>query len=367
MQTNAAVVYEHNKPVTVDTLTLDDPKPGEVLLRMRAAGVCHSDLSVVNGTIYYDPPVALGHEGAGIVERVGEGVTYVKPGDHVILSFVTYCGQCVMCQTERVCLCNNYQTRLGYLLDDTCRLHNGKGVDIPQMARIGTMSELSVVPENALIKIEPDYPLDRAALVGCGVTTGVGAVLKTAEVEPGSTVAVVGTGGVGLNVIQGAVIADAAQIIAVDLVDRKLDFAKKFGATHVVNASSVDPVEAVQELTNGLGVDYAFEVIGYSKTIEQSFNMARPGGTAVVVGIARNDDMISLPPQTLTRSERRLIGSYYGSSKPREDMLHYLKLYDAGRLMLDELITQTYKLDQINEAFADMETGKNARGMILFS
>jgi len=367
MQTKAAVVYEHDKPVTIDTLTLDDPKPGEVLLRMAAAGVCHSDISVINGTIYYNPPVVLGHEGAGIVERVGEGVTYVQPGDHVILSFVTYCGECDMCQTDLVCLCNNYETRMGHLLDDTCRLHNQAGLDIPQMSRIGTMSELSVVPENSLIKIDPDYPLDRAALVGCGVTTGVGAVLKTAEVEPGSSVVVVGAGGVGLNVIQGALIADAAQIIAVDLMESKLEYATQFGATHTINGSDVDAIEAVQELTKGIGADYVFEAIGNSRAMEQCFAMARPGGAAVIVGIARDDDPISIPPQTLTRREKRLLGSYYGSSNPRVDMPHYLKLYDEGKLKLDELITERYKLEEVNQAFADMKSGKNARGMILFS
>lgn len=366
MQTKAAVVYERDKPVTVETLTLDDPKANEVLLRMGAAGVCHSDLSVINGAIALPPPIALGHEGAGIVERIGEGVTYVKPGDHVILSFATYCGECAICQTKRVCLCNHYETRPGYLLDDTCRLHNAKGVDIAQMARIGTMSELAVVPENALIKIDPEYPLDRAALVGCGVTTGVGAVLNTAQVEAGSTVAVIGTGGVGLNVIQGAAIADAAQIIAVDLNPSKLEIAKQFGATHTVNASGGDPVAAVRELTDGMGVDYAFEVIGYAKTIEQAYEMTRLAGTAVVVGLAHGDEQISLPASLLTYTERRLIGCFYGSSQPRVHMLEYLRYYDEGKLKLDELISARYKLDEINVAFDALTSGQNVRGMILF-
>lgn len=366
MQTKTAVVYEHDAPVVVDTLTLDDPKENEVLLRMGASGVCHSDLSVVNGTIYFDPPVALGHEGAGIVERVGDKVTYVKPGDHVILSFVTYCEACPMCDLDRVCLCKGFSARRGYLLDDTCRLHNARGQDIIQMSRIGTMSELAVVPEQALIKIDPAYPLDRAALVGCGVTTGVGAVLRTAEVEPGSTVAVIGTGGVGLNAVQGAVLADAERIIAVDLMENKLEFARQFGATDTVNASEVDAIEAVRELSGGLGVDYAFEAIGSSVTIRQAFDMVRPAGTAVAIGLARAADLVPVPPQDLIWGEKNLIGSYYGSSRPRVDMPKYLQYYDEGKLKLDELITQTYRLDQINEAFADMEAGKNARGMLSF-
>lgn len=364
MKTRAAVVYEHDAPVVVETLTLDDPKENEVLLRMGASGVCHSDLSVVNGTIYYPPPVALGHEGAGIVERIGANVTYVKPGDHVILSFVTYCEDCAMCETGRVCLCRGIDARKGYLLDDTCRLHNATGRDIPQMSRIATMSELAVVPEQALIKIDPGYPLDRAALVGCGVTTGVGAVLRTAKVEAGSTVAVIGTGGVGLNAVQGAKIADAERIIAVDLVEKKLEFARQFGATDTVNGSEVDPVEAVKEMTGGLGVDYAFEAIGNSLTIRQAFDMVRPAGTAVAIGLARHDDTVPIPPQELIWSEKSLLGSYYGTSRPRVDMPEYLRLYDEGKLMLDELITQTYQLEQINDAFADMEAGKNARGIL---
>ncbi len=364
METRAAVVYEHDAPVVVETLTLDDPKDNEVLLRMGASGVCHSDLSVVNGTIFYPPPVALGHEGAGVVERVGANVSYVKPGDHVILSFVTYCEACVMCEMGRVCLCQGIDARKGYLLDDTCRLHNNKGHDIPQMSRIATMSELAVVPEQALIKIDSGYPLDRAALVGCGVTTGVGAVLRTAEVEAGSTVAVIGTGGVGLNAVQGAKIADAERIIAVDLMENKLEFARQFGATDTVNGSEVDPVEAVKELTGGLGVDYAFEAIGSSVTIRQAFDMVRFGGTAVAIGLARHDDIVPIPPQELIWAEKKLLGSYYGSSRPRVDMPEYLRLYDEGILKLDELITQTYQLEQINEAFADMEAGKNARGIL---
>jgi S-(hydroxymethyl)glutathione dehydrogenase / alcohol dehydrogenase len=366
MKTVAAVVYEHNRPVVVDELTLDEPKAGEVLLRMVASGVCHSDLSIVNGTIPYDPPVVLGHEGAGIVEQVGPGVTAVQPGDHVVLSFVSYCRQCKMCLTGRVCLCRGFSTRRGYLLDDTCRLHDRKGRDVAQMARIGTMSQYSVVPEQSVIPIDARYPLDRAALVGCGVTTGVGAVMHTAQVEPGSTVAVIGVGGVGLNVIQGAQLAQAGQIIAVDLAPNKLEMARQFGATDVVNAGQGDPVAAVHALTGGWGVDYAFEVIGNPATIAQAYAMIRPAGAAVIVGLTRVDAHVSIPTEELTRCEKRLIGSFYGSSCPHEDMPRLLGLYDEGKLKLDELITRTYRLEEINEAFADMEAGLNARGVILF-
>ncbi|MCZ6680824.1 MAG: Zn-dependent alcohol dehydrogenase [Candidatus Poribacteria bacterium] len=366
MQTKAAVVYEHNKAVVVEELDLEEPKADEVLIRMAASGVCHSDLSVVNGTIYYDPPVSLGHEGAGVVERVGENVSYVRPGDHVVLSFVSYCGSCRMCQMERASLCEGFSARRGRLLDDTCRRHNKAGQPIPQMARIGTMAEYSVVPEQSLIKVDSHYPLDKAVLVGCGVTTGVCAVLNTAKVEPGSWVAVIGTGGVGLNAIQGAVLAGAERIFAIDRVPKKLDFARDFGATDTVNASDCDPVEAMQDLTGGKGVDYAFEVIGNSETIEQAYAMVRPAGTAVVIGLARPEAQVSLPASSIVQTEKRLIGSFYGSAVPRVDMPKLLQLYDEGKLKIDELITQNYRIEEINEAFADMEAGKNARGVILF-
>ena len=367
MKTRAAVMYEHNQPVVVEELELDEPKADEVLVRTAASGVCHSDLSVVTGTIYYDAAVALGHEGAGIIERVGDDVSGFRPGDHVILSFVSYCGSCRMCQMEKVCLCESYDVARGFLLDGTYRLHNSSGDGILQMARIATMSEYMVVPQQNLVKIDEHYSLEKAALVGCGVTTGVGAVLNTAKVEPGSTVAVIGTGGVGLNAIQGAVLAQAERIIAVDIAEKKLNFAKTFGATDVVNALTCDPVEAVHELTAGLGVDYAFEVIGNPKTIVQAYNMVRAAGTAVIVGMAHHQSDISIPAQHLVSTERQLIGSFYGSCQPKVDFPKLLSLYTEGKLKLDELITRHYRLEQINEAFADMEAGENARGVILFN
>ena len=367
MKTRAAVMYEHHQPVIVEELELDEPKANEVLVRTAASGVCHSDLSVVTGAIYYDAAVVLGHEGAGVIERVGEDVTGFRRGDHVILSFVTYCGSCRMCQMEKVCLCERYDVPRGFQLDGTYRLWNSSGDGILQMARIATMSEYMVVPQQNLVKIEDHYSLEQAALVGCGVTTGVGAVLNTAKVEPGSSVAVIGTGGVGLNAIQGAVLAQAERIIAVDVAEKKLDFAKSFGATDVVNASTCDPVEAVRELTAGLGVDYAFEVIGNPKTIVQAYNMVRAAGTAVIVGMAHHESEVSIPAQHLVSTERRLIGSFYGSCQPKVDMPKLLDLYAEGKLKLDELITRHYRLEQINEAFADMEAGENARGVIVFN
>ncbi|MEM7530601.1 MAG: Zn-dependent alcohol dehydrogenase [Chloroflexota bacterium] len=366
MKTKSAVVYQHNQPVVVETLDLDEPKAGEVMIRMVASGVCHSDWSIVDGTIYYDPPVVLGHEGAGIVERIGEGVTYVEPGDHVVLSYVTYCGECTMCEMGKVNLCRGITAGPGRLLDDTCRFHNSKGQALPQMARIGTMSEYTVVAEQALVKVDEKYPLEKAVLVGCGVTTGVGSVLKTAEVEPGSSVAIIGCGGVGLNAVQGAAIAEASMIIAVDMVQGKLDHAVSFGATHTVDASEGDPVEAVLELTDGLGVDYAIEVIGNPNTIMQGYRMVRPAGTVAVVGMARSDATANVPAQDIVRTEKRLVGSYYGSAVPREDMVQLLEYYDEGKIKLDELITKTYTIEQVNEAFDALNSGENVRGVILF-
>lgn len=366
MRTKAAVVYEHNAPVVVEEVVLDDPRDHEVVVRMVATGVCHSDYSLMTGTIYYDPPVVMGHEGAGVIEKVGAEVTYVQPGDHVVLSFVTYCGECAMCQMEKPTLCTGYDAVRGAMLDGTFRFHNDRGQKLAQMARIGTMSELIVAPEQALVKIDPSYPLDKAALVGCAVPTGVGAVLNTAQVKPGSSVAVIGTGGVGLNAIQGAVLADARQIIAVDINDHKLEYATSFGATDVVNAAEVDPVAAVKALTGGLGVDYAFEVIGNPVTVKQAYDMTRPAGTAVIVGLTRPDASITVPTVELVRYEKRLLGCFYGSVVPRRDFPKYLQWYAEGKLKIDQLITAHYRLDQINEAFAAMEAGQNARGVILF-
>ncbi|MCB0109041.1 MAG: zinc-binding dehydrogenase, partial [Caldilineaceae bacterium] len=256
--------------------------------------------------------------------------------------------------------------RIGRLLDDTCRFHNAAGQEILQMSRIGTMSQYSVVSEKSLVKIDKRYPLDKAVLVGCGVTTGVGAAVNTAGVQPGDKVAVIGTGGVGLNAVQGAALAGASQIIAVDIEDRKLELASSFGATDAVNPKDGDPVQAVLDLTDGVGVDYAIEVIGNVKTIEQAYGMIRRHGTVVVVGMDSDEKRIEIPAQNIVRAEKRLVGSYYGSCNPREDMPKLLALYDEGKLKLDELISQTYRLDQINQAFADLESGQNARGVILF-
>jgi len=367
VKTRAAVLYARESPLVVEELELDPPRAGEVLVRLAASGVCHSDLHVISGTIGEIPPVVLGHEGAGTVEAVGEGVESVRPGDAVVLAFVSACGRCRPCTEGRPNLCVTHWRTLprGTLLDGTCRLHKGE-TPIRQMLRLGTMSERAVVAESAVIRVAPDTPLDKAALLGCGVMTGVGAVMNTAKVEPGSAVAVLGAGGVGLNVIQGAALVGAGRIIAVDVSPMKLELARRFGATETVDASKEDPVAAVMALTDGEGVDYAFEAIGEGKTVEQAFGMLRPMGTAVVIGIPSPEARVSLPLANFPRGERRLVGSMYGSARMRVDMPRLLALYRQGRLRLDELVTRTYSLDEVNDAIEDLRAGRNARGLLRF-
>jgi S-(hydroxymethyl)glutathione dehydrogenase/alcohol dehydrogenase len=367
MKTRAAVLWERDSDLVIENLELDPPRSGEVLVKLAASGVCHSDLHVISGTIGEIPPVVLGHEGAGTVMEVGAGVDSVKPGDSVILAYVSACGRCRNCSQGKPNLCTTHWRTVprGTLLDGTCRFHKGE-TPIRQMLRLGTMSEHAVVAETAVIRVEPDTPLDKAALIGCGVMTGVGAVMNTAKVEPGSLVAVIGTGGVGLNVIQGASLVGAARIIAVDVAPMKLELARRFGATDTVDASVGDPVAQVLALTDGEGVDYAFEAIGSGKTVAQAFAMLRPTGTAVAIGIPAPDETVTLPLVNFPRGERRLVGSMYGSARMRVDMPRILSLYRAGKLKLDELVTRTYTLNQANDALADLREGRNARGVILF-
>ncbi len=363
----AAVCYENNQPVRVEDVDQEGPRAAEVRVRMVASGVCHSDLSVVTGVLPLQLPCVLGHEGAGIIEEVGEGVTNVKKGDHVVLSWVTPCGACFFCQIGRQNLCE-----FGAQLNLTCKMPDGTtrlhkdGKDLHAFSALGTMAETAVVPANAAVKVPEDTPLEKAVLVGCAVMTGVGAVFNTAQVTPGSRVAVFGTGGVGLNVIQGAAIAGAEQVIAVDMNLRKLEFAKEFGATHTVDASKDDPTPQIREITGGLGVDFAFEAIGRKESIQQAYASCRKAGTCVVIGVAPFTESVKLNAFLLPMLEKRLVGCWYGSANPHFDIPRLISLYRAGKLKLDELVTKTYKLDEVNQAFSDMTEGKNARGVILF-
>lgn len=363
----AAVFRETKVPLTIEEIDIDKPKRGEVLVKIAASGVCHSDLSVMNGTMLFPPPPAvLGHEGAGIVQEVGAEVTTVSPGDHVILSWRPSCGKCGYCATGRPQLCQtgSMQILQGYLPDGTTRLHKGEE-EIRHFTGVASFAEYAVVPESGVVKIRSDVPLDVAALVGCGVMTGVGAVINTAKVEPGASVVVIGCGGVGLNVVQGAVLAGAGIIIAVDFNPQKLAWARQFGATHLVNPHENDPISQVFALTNGLGADYAFEVVGRADTAMQAYLSICPGGTAVVVGVASPDDMIMIPALSLLQ-EKTLKGSLYGSARPSVDMPKLIDLYMSKRLKLDELVSRRITLEQINDAFAWMEKGEVARSVIIY-
>ena len=363
----AVVCRELNKPVSVEEIQVDKPQRGEVLVRLVASGVCHSDLSVTNGTLPIPLPVVLGHEGAGIVEEVGGEITRVKRGDPVVLSWVPSCGHCRFCIVGSPQLCTNANyANVGRLKDGTTRMRDSNGADLNMMTATATMCEVTTVPEESVVPIDPDVPLDRACLVGCGVMTGVGAVFNTARLEPGSSAIVFGAGGVGLNVIQGCRLAGAGRIIAVDVVDKKLEFARQFGATDTIQAKEQDPVLAAKELTGGLGPDYGFEVIGTPATIQQTHAAIRPGGTAVIVGVGRLTEFAQFNALLLSLEEKRLVGSKYGSGRPLVDFPKLCSLYKQGKLMLDELVTATYSIDQIQQAFQDLEAGVNARGVIRF-
>jgi S-(hydroxymethyl)glutathione dehydrogenase / alcohol dehydrogenase len=363
----AAICYEHNQPVRVDDVTLDPPRRDEVRVRLAATGVCHSDFSLVTGLLRGKLPCVLGHEGAGVIEEVGEGVGHLARGDKVVLSWVTPCGRCYFCRLAKPHLCEVGEriNKTNRMPDGTTRVHKD-GQELNVFSAIGTMAEFAVAPANAAVKLPPDAPLDKCALLGCAVTTGVGAVFNTAKVVPGSSVAVFGAGGVGLNAIQGAAIAGAERIVAVDANPAKLELARTFGATDVVDASKADPVESIRALTGGRGVDYAFEAIGTKRTVEQAFEATRKAGTCVVIGLGSIKESVSLNLFFLPLLEKRLLGCWYGSADVHRDIPRLLSLYRAGKLKLDALVTRTYALEEINEAFAAMNSGANARGVILF-
>ena len=357
----AAVLREINKPLEIENIEHGDPGPREVLIRTVAAGVCHSDLHFQNGSYPYPLPAVLGHESAGIVEAVGSDVTYVKPGDHVITCLSAFCGHCEYCLTGHMSLCQ--EPELQRPPEQSPRLSKGDET-MWQFLNLSSFAEYMLVHEHTIAKVREDMPMDRAALIGCGVTTGVGAVIHTARVEPGTTVAVIGCGGVGLSAINGAAIAGAARIIAVDMVPSKLELARKFGATDVVNAKDNDPVEAVRELTGG-GVHYAFEAIGLKQTAEQSFKMLARGGVATIIGMIPVGTHIELHgPEFLM--ERKLQGSNMGSNRFRVDMPRFVELYLQGRLHLDDLISRRIKLEDVNDAMKELEKGEVARSVIMF-
>ncbi len=359
----AAVFHGPNQPLTIEQVQVDKPREREVLMRTVASGVCHSDLHFVDGLYPYPAPAVLGHEGAGVVEAVGRDVNYVKPGDHVIACLSVFCGYCNECMSGHPNRCSNQQATQRPKGEPSRLSQDGKL--IRQFANLSTYAEQMLVHENALVKITHDIPLDRAALIGCGVTTGVGAVLNTARIEPGSTVAVFGCGGVGLAAVQGARIAGARMIIAIDQFENKLAMAKNLGATHTVDGSHSDAVEAIRELTGG-GVDYSFEAVGVKKLAEQCFDCIKAGGTATIIGMIPVGQKIEIDgPKILT--ERKIQGSNMGSNRFRIDMPRYIDYYLQGRLNLDDMISRRGKLEDVNDAFAAMKRGEVARTVLMFA
>lgn len=357
----AAVLREVRKPLTIEDVRIDNPRSHEVLVRTAAVGVCHSDLHYIDGFYATPMPTVLGHESSGVVEKVGVEVRYVKPGDHVITCLSVFCGHCEFCTTGRPFSCENPET--GREEGEPPRLAQN-GAPMTQFYNLSSFAEQMLIHEHALVKIRTDMPLDRAALIGCAVTTGFGAVINTARVEVGSTVAVIGCGGVGLSAINGAAIAGAGRVIAVDIKGSKLNLARHFGATDVVNAVECDPVAAVKDMTDG-GVHYAFEALGLKSTAEQAFRMLRTSGTATIIGMVPEGQTIEVDAKALL-FDRKLQGSNMGSNRFRVDMPRYVNFYLEGRLKLDDMVSRRIKLAQINEAFDEMKRGEVARSVIVF-
>jgi S-(hydroxymethyl)glutathione dehydrogenase/alcohol dehydrogenase len=354
----AAIFHGAHQPLTIEQVDIDSPIDHEVVVRVVASGVCHSDLHFVDGFYESPAPAILGHEAAGIVEAVGPQVDEFQPGDHVIACLSVFCGRCEYCLTGRTNLCSTRPVRAR---DAPPRL-TWNGQAVTQFANLSAYAEKMLVHSNAIVKIRDDMPLDRAALVGCGVTTGVGAVLNTARIEPGSTVAVFGMGGVGLSAIQGARIGGARMIIGVDIHDHKLETAYELGATHTINAARFDPVQQIRDLTNG-GVEYSFEAIGLKRAAEQCFECLRAGGTATIIGMIPVGQKIELDGNVFLR-EKKIQGSSMGSNHFKVDMPKYIDFYMQGRLKLDEMITRELALEDVNEAFRAMKAGEVARQVI---
>ena len=357
----AAVLRQVGKPLEIEDVQISKPGPREVLIRTAAAGVCHSDVHFYEGSYPYPMPAVLGHESAGVVEQVGDQVTTVKPGDHVITCLSVYCGHCDHCLGGRMSLCQSPEVRRTQA--EAPRLMQN-GTPMGQFLNLSSFAEQMLIHEHACVAIRKDMPLDRACLIGCGVMTGVGAVIHTSNVRPGETVAVIGCGGVGLAAINGAAIAGAGRIIAIDMNGTKLNLAKHFGATDVVDAKDGDPVARVMEMTKG-GVHHSFEAIGLKTTAEQSFRMLARGGTANIIGMIPLGTKIELHGFDFL-GERRIQGSLMGSNRFPVDMPRLVDFYLAGKLKLDDMISRRIRLGDINEAFAELKRGEIARSVIQF-
>jgi len=354
----AAVCYEFGKPLVVEDVDIDPPQKGEVKVRMGVTAICHSDIHVIRGERGGRPPIVAGHESAGYIEELGENVTSVQPGDTVVVSLLTSCKRCLQCISGRPHLCDTRS------LPREIRLHNKRGQGLNHMARTASFAEYAIVDESQVAPIPKDMPIEQAALLACGVITGFGAVVNRAQVEASSSVVVVGTGGVGLNSVQGAAFSGAYPVIAVDLSDSKLEAAKAFGATHIVKADAEDAVDSVKQLTSGRGADYVFVTVGSTAAVQQGYLMSGPRGMTVVVGLTPIGETVTLPPYL--PGERMFTSSSMGTTRLSVEIPKLVALYQAGHLKLDELITGRYPLEQINEAIEAVERGEALRNIIVF-
>jgi NDMA-dependent alcohol dehydrogenase len=367
VKTRAAVIVEPGKPFEIEELDLDGPREGEVLIRYTHAGLCHSDLHVMNGDFTARLPMVGGHEGAGIIEEIGPGVTRVAPGDHVVCSFIPNCGVCRWCASGQQAICDWGATILeGYLPGERFPMTGARG-NYGAMCMIGTFSQYGTIHQNSVVKVDDDLPLDKAVLVGCGVTTGWASAVYAADVQPGETVIIYGIGGIGVNAVQGAAHAGAANIIAVDPLQNKRDKAMEVGATHT--ASNNDEAAALaQQLTNGVGADKAIITVGVVKEPEVTagFHATRKGGLVLITGMGPLMDLnVQLPGTIMALFKKTVKGTLFGDANPTSDIPKILGLYKAGRIKLDELITRTYSLEEVNQGYEDLEAGKNVRGVIV--
>lgn len=361
MKMKAAILYNSTQPLAIEDVNLSPPQRGEVLVRLVASGICHSDVNIVRGEATAPLPVVLGHEAAGYVEEVGSDVTGLKPGDPVAISLVRSCRQCFYCINGHPNDCVG-----SHPLGSETRIHSLQGSPINQGINVAGFAEYVVADQSQMVKLPQTMPLVTAAVLGCAVITGVGAVVNTARVKAGSTVVVMGLGGIGINTIQAAAMVGARRVIAVDLLDNKLEFAKQFGATHTINAGKENAEEAIRELTNGRGADYVFVTVGSPRAVASSLNMIRKRGTIVLIGLIGDDGTVPLPVSKVVLNEFRVMGSFMGSSSISEDIPQIVDLYQQGRLKLDELVTGKYAIENINEAITSMERGEAIRNLIVF-
>ncbi|MDZ7266679.1 MAG: zinc-dependent alcohol dehydrogenase family protein [candidate division KSB1 bacterium] len=373
MRTKAAVLYEMQKPapyavsqpLVIEEIELEGPGSGEVLVEIVGAGLCHSDLSVIDGSRPRVMPMVMGHEASGIVREVGSGVHDLKPDDHVVFAFVPVCGHCLPCATGRPALCENGAKAnvSGTLLSGSRRFKNTAGQELNHHLGVSAFSQYTVAAQESLVKIDPTLPLEKTALFGCAVMTGVGAVVNTAKVEPGTSVAVFGLGGVGLSVVMGARAAGAWPIAAVDILENKLKLARHVGASYTVNASTSDAAQAVKDLTNG-GAHYVFEAVGNERVLTQAYAATRRGGKTITIGLPHPSKQFTISAVSLVAEERTVMGSYMGSAVPKRDIPRFISLYQAGVLPVDLLHSKTIQLEEINAAFDALARGEAVRQVI---